>query len=142
MAFLCLLFVFLCAKSYGQAIGVDASAVWLSDCLQSDFFNTTGSGADLIGPSANSFSNANLGVHTQNSGSLFLRGGEVRSFKDPSLSNVCSARMYYRVYLQSAAPGAFQSMDLPLIDNCGVSGQFPSGGTCQPGDQKWSRVVR
>jgi len=141
MAFLCLLFVFLCAKSYGQAIGVDASAVWLSDCLQSDFFNTTGSGADLIGPSANSFSNANLGVHTQNSGSLFLRGGEVRSFKDPSLSNVCSARIYYRVYLQSATPGAFQSMDLPLIDNCGVSGQFPSGGTCQPDDQKWSRVV-
>src|SRR5262245_1137375 len=94
IAFLCLLFVFFSDRSYSQSIGADASAVWLSDCLQSNFFNTTGSGADLIGPSSNSFSNANLGVHTQNSGSLILRGGEVRTFKDPSVSNVCGARLF------------------------------------------------
>src|SRR6185295_3421447 len=140
IAFLCLLSVFVCNKSYSQSIGVDASAVWLSDCLQSNFFNTTGSAADLIGPSANSFSNANLGVHTQNSGSLILRGGEVRTFKDPSVSNVCGARLFYRVYLQSGSPGVFQFIDLPFVDDCNGSGQFPSGGSCQAGDQKWNRV--
>src|SRR5688572_31008496 len=116
IALLCLLSVFCTDKVFGQSIGAKATAVWLSDCNQSDFFNTTGSGADLIGPSSNVFSNINLGVHTQNSGSLILRGAEVRTFKDPSISNVCSARMYYRVYLQSGLPGAFQMIDIPFLD--------------------------
>ena len=141
-AILYFLTAFFSNEVFGQSIGVDASAVWITDCNQSNFFNVTGSGADLIGPGANSFSNANLGVHTQNSETLILRGGEVRTFKDPSIANVCGARLYYRVYLQSGSPGAFQSIDFPLSDNCDVSaGQFPSGGTCQPGDQKWNRVI-
>ena len=99
-------------------IGVSSSAVWLEDCNQSNYFNTSGSGAALIGPAANVFDNANLGVHTQNSGTLMFRGGEVRSFKALGLSNVCSATLYYRVYLQSGAPGAFAAIDLPsCFDN-------------------------
>lgn len=122
----------------GQAIGISASAVWLSDCNQSDYFNTSG----LIGPAGNVFSNTNLGVYTQNSGSLILRGGEVRTFKNPATSNVCSARMYYRIYLQSGVPGAFNIIDLPFADDCDVPGsQFPSGGSCVAGDQKWNRVI-
>ena len=123
-----------------QPIGSFASAVWLSDCNQSNFFNTTGSGTNLIGPSGNVFDNTNLGVYTQNSGTLILRGAEVKTFKNPASSNVCSVRMHYRVYLQSGAPGAFNSIDLPLLEDCNA-GTFPSGGACQPGDQKWQRVI-
>ncbi|MEP7372743.1 MAG: gliding motility-associated C-terminal domain-containing protein [Chitinophagaceae bacterium] len=126
----------------GQAIGTVASAVWLSDCNQSDYFNTSGSGASLIGPAGNLFANTNLGVYTHNSGTLILRGGEVRTFKTVGSSTVCSARMYYRVYLQSGVPGAFNIIDFPFVDDCDVpSSQFPSGGSCAAGDQKWNRII-
>ena len=121
-----LLLFFSCNYTYAQTFGTNSSAVWLSDCTQSNFFNTSGSNPNLIGPAGNVFNNANLGTHTQNSGTLILRGAEVRTFKNPGVANVCSVRMYYRVYLQSAAPGAFNSIDLPLADDCDVpNSQFP-----------------
>ena len=144
---LSVIFPFLCAvffsiKSQGQTLGTAASAVWLTDCNQSNFFNTSGSAADLPGPAGNIFTNANLGAHTQNSGSLILRGAEVRTFKNVGVANVCSVRMYYRIYQQSAVPGAFNNIDLPLLNDCDIpSSQFPSGGPCQAGDQKWNRVI-
>jgi large repetitive protein len=123
-----------------QSIGTTASAVWITDCNQSNYFNTSGSAANQIGPVANAFNNANLGAHTQGSGTLILRGAQVKTFKDPVASNVCTVRMLYRVYLQSSVPGAFTSIDLPFLEDCG-SGTFPSGGACQPGDQKWQRII-
>ena len=139
LAFLCS--VFSNTGIQGQSFETVSSAVWLSDCNQNNFYNTTGSGADLIGPAANSFTGANLGVHTQNSASLILRGAEVRTFKDV-VANACSARMYYRIYLQSGTGGAFTAIELPLLDNCDVpSSQFPSGGSCGLGNQKWNRVI-
>jgi hypothetical protein len=57
----------------------------------------------------------NLGVYTQNSNNLILRGAGVKTSKTPGAANVCSVRMHYRVYLQSSAPGAFNDIDLPLI---------------------------
>jgi gliding motility-associated-like protein len=123
-----------------QSIGSFASAVWLSDCNQSNFFNTTGSGGNLIGPAGNVFDNANLGVYTQNSGTLILRGAEIKTFRNPASSNVCSVRLNYRVYPQSGVPGAFTAIDIPFLENC-TSGAFPSGGPCNPGDQKWQRVI-
>ena len=120
-----------------QTFGTFASAVWLTDCNQSNYFNTSGSGAGLIGPSGNVFTNANLGAHTQNSGTLILRGGEVKTFKTPAIANVCSVRMYYRIYLQAGVPGTFNIIDLPFSDDCDVpSSLFPSGGACVAGDQK------
>ena len=128
--------------TYGQSFGTNASAVWLSDCNQSNYWNTSGTGPSLIGPAGNAFNNADLGVHTQNSGSLILRGGEVRTFKTPAVSNVCGVKMYYRIYLQSATPGSFSQMDLAFVEDCNVpSLQFPSGGACIAGDQKWNRVI-
>ena len=121
------------------SFGSYASAVWLTNCSTSNFFNTVGTGADIIGPSVNVFPNSNLGTYVQNSNSLILRGAEVKTFKNPS-SNVCSARLNYRVYPQAGTPGAFQIMDLPFFDNCGGA-TFPSGGPCNTGDQKWQRVV-
>jgi hypothetical protein len=134
--------IFLTASTQAQSFGTTASAVWLTDCNQSNYFNTTGSGTGLIGPIANVFTNVDFGAHTRNSGSLILRGGEVRTSKTPGAANVCSVRMYYRVYLQSGAPGAFNSITLPLSENCDVpSSLFPSGGSCAAGDQKWNRVI-
>ena len=121
------------------ALGSYASAVWLTNCATSNFFNTVGSGADIIGPIGNVFQNSNLGTYVQNSNSLILRGAEVKTFKSPS-ANVCSARLNYRIYPATTTPGTFQIMDLPFFDNCS-GGSFPSGGPCNTGDQKWHRVV-
>jgi gliding motility-associated-like protein len=121
------------------APGTFASAVWLTNCATSNFFNTDGSGANLIGPASNVFSNTNFGIYVQNSNNLILRGAEIKTFKTPS-SNFCSARLNYRVYPATTTPGAFQVMDLPLFDNCS-GGTFPTGGPCNTGDQKWQRVV-
>ncbi len=137
-----ILSIFLSVTTKAQSFGALSSAVWLTDCNQSDYYNTSGSGANLIGPAANVFTGANLGAYTQNSGGLILRGGEVRTFKTPGVANVCGVRMYYRVYLQSGAPGAFNAIDLPFFDDCNVpAGSFPSGGSCGDGDQKWKRVI-
>ena len=127
----------------GQSFGTFASAVWISDCNQSNFFNTTGAPANLFGTPGNVFSNANLGVHTQNSGTLILRGAGVKTSKTPGAANVCSVRMNYRIYLQSGAPGGFNTIDLPLYSDCDIpAGQFPGGGGgCAAGDQIWQRVI-
>jgi len=142
--FLCLINIALFTSNIqAQSFGTFSSAVWLSDCNQTNFFNTSGTGGDLLGPPGNVFNNGNLGVHTQNSGTLILRGAGVKTFKTPGVANVCSVRMYYRIYLQSGAPGAFNIIDLPLLSDCDVpSGQFPGGGgTCQAGDQLWQRAI-
>jgi large repetitive protein len=137
-----ILSIFLSVTTKAQSFGALSSAVWLTDCNQSDYYNTSGSGATVIGPVANVFTGANLGAYTQNSGGLILRGGEVRTFKNPGVANVCGVRMYYRVYLQSGVPGAFNAIDLPLFNDCNVpAGSFPSGGSCGDGDQKWKRVI-
>jgi gliding motility-associated-like protein len=133
--------LFFSFSTKAQNFGTSASAIWVSDCNQSNFYNTSGSGSLLIGPVANSFDNNNFGTHTQNSGTLILRGAQVKTFKTPGLANVCSVRMHYRIYPQSGAPGSFSIMDLPWMEDCGGTGSFSSGSSCAPGDQIWNRVV-
>jgi gliding motility-associated-like protein len=120
-----------------------ATAVWVENCTNTAtdgaFYNVTGVGTDLIGASGNIFPDSNLGTYVQNSGNLILRGAELKSFKTPT-SNVCSARLNYRIYQASAAPGPFTILNLPFFDNC-VAGNFASGGTCNIGDQKWQEVL-
>jgi gliding motility-associated-like protein len=129
---------FISTDLHAQSFGVKSSAVWITDCNQSNFFNTSGLPADLPGPPANVFDNYNFGVHTQNSGTLMFRGAQVRTFKNPASSNVCSVKIFYRVYPVSGTPGAFTSINIPLLENCnGQSGTYPSGGSCTDGDQKW-----
>jgi hypothetical protein len=123
-----------------QSFGISASAVWLSDCNQSNFFNTSGSNPDLIGPSGNIFDGLDMGVHTQYSGTLIFRGAQVRTFKNPASSNTCAVNLYYRVYPQGGTPGAFTPLILPLLESC-TAGSFPSGGSCTDGDQKWRRII-
>jgi gliding motility-associated-like protein len=137
-----ILLLLCCFHSQAQTFGTTSSAVWITDCNQSNFFNTSGAGPNLIGPAGNVFDAANLGAHTQNSGTLILRGVEVRTFKNPGVANVCAVRMHYRVYLQSAIPGAFTTIDLPFLNDCDVpNSQFPTGGPCVAGDQKWQRII-
>ena len=130
------------AITKGQSFGITATAVYLSDCVQDDYFNTSGSGPSLIGPSSNTFSGNNFGVHTQNSGTLIFRGGAVSTNKVPGGSNVCDVTLYYRIYLQTAAPGAFTAMTLPRVEDCNVAAsQFSNGISCADGDQLWYRVI-
>ncbi|WP_298397370.1 fibronectin type III domain-containing protein [Flavobacterium sp.] len=119
--------------------GSYANAVWLTNCETSGFFNTVGSGTDIIGPATNVFPNTDLGTYVQNSNTLIFRGGELKTFKSAT-ANVCSARLNYRIYPAASTPGAFTVFDLPFFDNCG-GGTFPSGGPCSTGDQKWQRVL-
>jgi hypothetical protein len=105
-------FILFSTIAKGQ-FGTLASAVWITDCNQSNFLNTSGTAANQFGP--NAFDNANLGVYTQNSNNLILRGAGVKTSKTPGTANVCSVRMHYRVYLQSSAPGHFNDIDLPLL---------------------------
>jgi gliding motility-associated-like protein len=124
-----------------QNFGTFATAVWLTDCTTSNFFNTTGEGANLIGPPQNIFTDTNFGVFIQNSGTFILRGGEVKTFRN-SNGNACSVRMNYRVYLESDTPGAFSIIDFPFFNDCNTAiSEFPSGGPCGEGDQKWQRVI-
>lgn len=120
-----------------------ATAVWVENCENSatdgDFYNITGSGSTLIGPSTNIFPNSDLGNYVQNSGNLIFRGAELKSFKTAT-SNVCSARLNYRVYEASTTPGAFTILNLPNLEDC-VAGNFPTGGSCNAGDQRWQRVL-
>ncbi|MEZ4839652.1 hypothetical protein, partial [Flavobacterium sp.] len=137
----CSLFLLSYSHLLSQNFGTFASAVWLTDCNTSNFFNTTGEGANLIGPIQNEFTNTNFGVFIQNSGSFILRGGEVKTFKN-SNGNACSVRMNYRIYLESATPGVFNTIDFPFFDNCNTAiSEFPTGGPCGEGDQKWQEVL-
>ncbi|NHN28106.1 T9SS type B sorting domain-containing protein, partial [Flavobacterium jejuense] len=120
-----------------------ATAVFIESCETTpggDFYNVTGSGATSIGPLTNVFPNNDFGTFVQNSGNLVLRGAQLKSFKT-SASNVCGATLYYRVYESGAAtlPG-FTPMSLSLYDDCVVN-TFPTGGTCNPGDQKWQDLT-
>jgi gliding motility-associated-like protein len=119
-----------------------ASAVWLDRCISSEFYNTVGYGASLIGPVANVFPNVNLGTYIQNSNTFILRGAELKTFKTPS-SNVCGANFYYRVYPTATGPGAvtFSTINLPFLSDCGGGSFVVGGGPCTNGDQKWQRVL-
>jgi gliding motility-associated-like protein len=122
--------------------GTNASAIYVDNCETTDpgeFFNITGSGTDLIGSPTYNYTSNDFGTYLQNSGNLILKGAELRSFKTTS-SNVCQVNMYYRVYESSTAPGAFNVIALSLLDDC-VAGTFPTGGTCDPDDQKWQNLA-
>jgi len=121
--------------------GPFASAVFLGTCRQpaGSFFNTTGTGVDLIDQNNKTFTDTFFGTYIQNSGALVLKGAEVKTFKGTN-ANVCVPKMYYRIIPQGATPGSFSNMDLSnIIENCSVNTFPTTGGPCNPGDQKWQR---
>ncbi|MBU3715198.1 MAG: hypothetical protein FGM46_09690, partial [Ferruginibacter sp.] len=137
-----------CVRSYDiivtecKTFGSFATATWLTTCDANSFYNTTGTGADLIDLGLKDLEGRFLGTFVQNSNSLTLRGGEVKTYKNLGVANVCGAKLYYRVYQQGSTPGSFASLNLPFFNDCNVSiSQFPSGGPCSAGDQKWQKIL-
>lgn len=120
-----------------------ASAVSISTNggTTSAFYNTTGTGADLIGTST--FTGTNLGTHTSNSGTLKLTGAEFKSWKNGT-GNVCGGTFYYVVYPTGARPSApsFQNFSIPWKTNCGGTVFNDGLGPCSGNDQKWSTVAQ
>lgn len=124
-------------------ISIYASAVWMQDCTTENdgkFFNTSGSGQDLINQDGSTFA-INYGVHVQNSNTLIMRGAELKTQKTAS-SNVCDATMNYRVFPTGNTPGAFNEWPLPFYSDCNTgTGTFDvGGGPCTTGQQKWQCV--
>lgn len=128
-----------------DCFGTYASAPNLTSCnttvaAQGAYYNTSGSGANLINSNGINFQGYNFGSYFQNSAGLVLKGAELKTFKN-NTGNVCSARMYYRVYPSGSPSGAFTLVNLPFYDNCS-SGAFPTGGPCNTGDQKWRDITQ
>ena len=126
------------------AFGSFASAVKLKKNINcnnqsEEFYNTSGSGVNLIGPVANEFNNSFLGVYQQNSSNLILKGGQVKTFKSTG-ANLCCVKLKYRIYPQSNVSGTYSILDFSFYDNC-VGGAFPTLGNCVDGDQKWQEIA-
>jgi gliding motility-associated-like protein len=124
--------------------GAYATAVWIDDCTDAGdgkFYNTSGTGIDLINQEPGNTFIKDFGVHVENASTLILRGAEVKTYKNGG-TNVCGAKMYYRYYLNSASGGAFTPRNLAFFSDCntGTSEFINGGGPCAAGQQKWQCV--
>jgi len=123
--------------------GTFASATMIQNCVNNQFYNTTwASIPDQINPSGILFEGFNYGPFFQNTSTLILRGGEVKTFKNPG-ANVCGAKLFYTVYTIGNQPTnpVFTILDLPFKESCNVGpNNFPTGGPCfNATDQKWAK---
>jgi gliding motility-associated-like protein len=123
--------------------GTFASATMIQNCVNNQFYNTTWANLpDQINPNGVLFDAYNYGPFFQNSNTLILRGGEVKTFKNPG-ANVCGAKLYYTVYPVGNQPAnpLFTILDLPFKESCSVGpSNFPTGGPCfNASDQKWAK---
>ncbi|UEG48919.1 hypothetical protein LK994_09745 [Ferruginibacter lapsinanis] len=140
--YLLLLFTFfLFVFSSKAEFGIFASAVYINVNGSSQFYNTQLNGINSIGTVD---FGGNLGSFTANTGTLSLRGAEIKTFKDPG-SNVCGGTLYYTVYPKGNRPVSptFTAIGLGFYCDCNGDGTFNScgGGTCTIGrDQKWQKV--
>ena len=123
--------------------GTFASATMIENCVNNQFYNTTWANLpDQINPSGDLFDGFNYGPFFQNSSTLILRGGEVKTFKN-SGANVCGSKLYYTVYSVGNQPlnPIFSILNLPFKESCTVGpNSFPTGGPCfNATDQKWAK---
>ena len=108
------------------------------------FFQNTGGmfTKDIYDAGANNVSGSfqpfavNLGMYDPFSADLILKGAEMKTWRDND-ANVCMPKMFYRVRTPSGPVPAYNSFDIPFLENC-PGGAFPSGGPCNGNDQKWS----
>lgn len=137
LAFLLPFFLF-SLQTRAQNFGEFASAVYVGECASEQFYNTSGSGSSCINPDCSIlFHGQNFGSYIQNSGELYLRGAEVKTWKNGG-GNVCGATLHYRVYPTGSPAGAFSSFNIPFKSNC-CGAIFCDGlGGCGGNDQKWS----
>jgi large repetitive protein len=128
---------FTCSFSHAQNISVTASAVWMTDFSKDTVFNVTGT----LGGATNIFTGNNFGVHVPNTHTLVFRGGQLTTHSTSLASDVCKARMFYRVYLQGGTPGVFSQIDFAFGEDCEFPPTFNSGGSCGAGDQKYDFYI-
>jgi hypothetical protein len=111
--------------------GYWGSAVYLEVGGSSSFYNCYNNNIGTV-PFIGS-----LGTFAQNSGTLKLQGGEMKTWKE-SGSNVCAPVMHYNIHSGSA--GSFTPVELPNFCNCsGLTFNACGGGSCSNNDtdQKW-----
>jgi len=123
--------------------GTFASATMIQNCVNNQFYNTTWANLpDQINPSGILFDGFDYGPYFQNSNTLVLTGGEVKTFKNPG-ANVCGAKLNYTIYTVGNQPTnpVFTVLDLPFKESCNVGpNSFPTGGPCfNATDQKWAK---
>jgi gliding motility-associated-like protein len=127
-------------SSYCQDFFEFGCAPFIQNCVNTQFYNATGVGADMINPSGVQFNAFNYGKFVSNSNNLVLRGGELKTRKNFANASICEVKMYYTIYLTATPPPTpvFLELDLPLKEAC-AGANFPSGGPCTNDDQKWSK---
>lgn len=126
--------------NFGQNFGEFASAIFINNCGSSQFYNTTGAGANCINPACGTvFNGTDFGSFNQNSAGFSLNGGEIKTWKNGS-GNVCSARLNYLIYPTGSRPGSpvFTVMNLPFKCGCGGATFTDGLGPCGGNDQKWN----
>ena len=126
-----------------QSQGFDAFASGVK--INNTIYNTTGTGVNQINPNvgAQSFDGINLGVFGQNSTCARITGAEVKTWKTVT-SNVCSTKLYWRVYPVSSTPsGSFTAISLSNVSDCNITTNvFNDGfGPCSINDQKWKNYT-
>jgi hypothetical protein len=119
-----------------------ASAIKIRNCGASQFYNTSGLGADCINNDCSvQFQSRNFGSFNQNSGALRIVGGEIKTWKN-TIADVTGARLYYTIYPTGSRPGSpvFSDFNLPFKCDCNTgTNTFNDGlGPCGARNQKWN----
>ena len=112
--------------SSAKALGIDN--VSIQAVAHSGIFEQyviTNNGTDAY-DAGNIFNGKNFGNIATN-GTFILKGGQIKTWKNGT-DDITGARMFYRIYEQSATPPAFTSVTLPFSTNLS-----------NPGDQLWQK---
>jgi len=143
------IFIFFSAAVFAQNFGFWASAVAMKvnspDVTYYDTYDTVDANripntfvSDDVPTDYYLNFDTTLGVFIQNSGSLQITGGIIKTFKNNN-SNVCGTTLFYTVYPQGNRPAspAYTSINFGFLSNC-LGTSFPyDGSACGSGDQEW-----
>jgi len=97
-----------------QIDGIRVGQRWLDVLPNSGIFENyiiTNNGADVYdaGTTFNGKAFGNIPINS----TFILKGGQVKTWKNAPPDDITAARMFYRIYLQTATPPAFTSVNLP-----------------------------
>jgi len=138
-----IIFLFIFSKNlFSQAFGNLASAVSFNICDTSTakFYNITNNGvqSDAINPGGSFFNGSFLGDFYENTKTLNLTGGEVKSISYND-SKICEINLFYVVYEKNNRPASpvFLPLKLTNIYTCSDNGIFTDDfGSCYDTDNK------
>jgi len=105
-----------------QIDGIRVAKRWIDVLPNSGIFEryiVTNTGASDIYTEGATFNGSNLGSFMA-TGIFILKGGQAKTWKNVPPDDITAARMFYRVYLQTATPPAFTSLNLPWFQDLGT----------------------